>query len=120
VNASHDLKSVFARFLKNSINRRPIPNIESPNRITYKEFGTMKLFTGRVVLGGNVSGECIVSRQGMNILATYFKGLPSKSPTCNDQNNPYLYKKVVARKILSLPQAIGSTMGGMIPQVAVG
>jgi uncharacterized protein len=78
----------------------------------------METFKGRVVLGGKVTGETVVSRQGVNILATYFKGLPTKSPICNDQNNPYLYKKVVAGKILCLPEAIGSTTGGMILECA--
>ena len=72
----------------------------------------MKSFNGRAVLPGNISGESIVSRQGVDLLATYFKGLPTKSPICNDQNNPYLYKKVIGGKILCLPQAIGSTTGG--------
>jgi predicted aconitase with swiveling domain len=78
----------------------------------------MKSFNGRAVLSGNISGESIVSRQGVNLLATYFKGLPAKSPICNDQNNPYLYKKSIGGKILCLPQAIGSTTGGMILQAA--
>ena len=78
----------------------------------------MKTFKGRVVLSGSIAGESLVSRQGVNLLATYFQGLPSKSPVCHDQNNPYLYKKVVGGKVLCLPQAIGSTTGGMILQCA--
>ena len=78
----------------------------------------MKTFTGRVVLAGTTSGESIVSRQGVNILATYFKGLPTGSSICNDQNNPFLYQKVVGGKVLCLPQAIGSTTGGMILRCA--
>jgi|SRR5208282_1791566 len=78
----------------------------------------MKTYKGRVVLGGNITGESIVSRQGVNLLATYFKGLPTKSPICNDQNNPYLYKKDIGGKVLCLPEAIGSTTGGMILQCA--
>jgi predicted aconitase with swiveling domain len=78
----------------------------------------MKTYKGRVVLGGNITGESIVSRQGVNLLATYFKGLPTKSPICNDQNNPYLYKKDIGGKVLCLPEAIGSTTGGMVLQCA--
>lgn len=78
----------------------------------------MKTYKGRAVLGGNITGKSIVSRQGVNLLATYFKGLPTKSPICNDQNNPYLYKKDISGKVLCLPEAIGSTTGGMILQCA--
>jgi predicted aconitase with swiveling domain len=78
----------------------------------------MKTFKGRVVLSGKITGESIVSRQGVNTLATYFKGIPTRSPVCNDQNNPYLYNKVVGGKVLCLPQTIGSTTGGMILQCA--
>jgi predicted aconitase with swiveling domain len=78
----------------------------------------MKSFTGRVVLGGSISGKTSVSRQGVNLLATYFQGLPTKSSISHDQNNPYFYNKVVAGKVWCLPQAIGSTTGGMILQAA--
>jgi hypothetical protein len=32
-----------------------------------------KTFKGRVVLGGNISGESIVTHQGFNILASYLE-----------------------------------------------
>jgi predicted aconitase with swiveling domain len=74
----------------------------------------MRTFTGRVVLGGAVSGESVVTRQGFNTLASHFKGITTGSPVCNDQNNPDLYQKVVGGKVLCLPQTLGSTTGGMI------
>ena len=44
----------------------------------------MKTFKGRVVLGGNLTGESVVSRQGFNTLATYFRGLTTGSSICLD------------------------------------
>lgn len=78
----------------------------------------MKTFKGRVVLSGNVAGETVVSGQGVNILATYFKGLPTRSPICNDQNNPTYIRRPLGGKVLCLPEAIGSTTGGMILECA--
>jgi predicted aconitase with swiveling domain len=78
----------------------------------------MKTFKGRVVLAGNVEGEALVTRQGFNTLATYLSGLPTNSPICHDQNNPDLYQKHIAGKILCLPVTIGSTTGGMVLQCA--
>ena len=78
----------------------------------------MKTFKGRVVLGGNLAGESVVSRQGFNTLATYFRGLTTGSSICNDQNNKDLYQKDLGGKIICLPRTIGSTTGGMILQCA--
>jgi uncharacterized protein len=78
----------------------------------------MKTFKGRVVLGGNLTGESVVSHQGFNTLATYFRGLTTGSSICLDQNNKDLYKKDVGGKIICLPRTIGSTTGGMILQCA--
>lgn len=78
----------------------------------------MKTFTGRVVTGGRLRGDCVVTRQGFNTLASYFQGITTASPLCHDQNNPDLYRKVISGKILCLPQSIGSTTGGMVLQSA--
>jgi uncharacterized protein len=78
----------------------------------------MKTFKGRVVLGGNLTGESVVSRQGFNTLATYFRGLTTGSSICNDQNNKDLYRKDIGGKVICLPKTIGSTTGGMILQCA--
>ena len=77
-----------------------------------------KTFKGRVIIPGDVTGEAAVTRQGFNTLATYYAGIPDRSPLCNDQNNPDLYKKPIAGKIICLPATIGSTTGGMIIQCA--
>lgn len=78
----------------------------------------MKTFKGRVVLGGNLTGESVVTHQGFNTLATYFRGLTTGSSICLDQNNKDLFKKDVGGKIICLPRTIGSTTGGMILQCA--
>jgi predicted aconitase with swiveling domain len=75
-----------------------------------------KNFKGRVVLGGNTTGEIIVTRQGFNVLASYFGALSTGSTICSDQNNKDLYGKDLKNKIICLPKTIGSTTGGMILQ----
>ncbi|WP_411681159.1 aconitase X swivel domain-containing protein [Clostridium thailandense] len=75
-----------------------------------------RTFKGRVVLGGDVTGESLVTHQGFNILASYLMGLSTGDSTCFDQNNKDLYKKDLAGKVICLPKTIGSTTGGMILQ----
>ena len=60
----------------------------------------------------------MVTRQGFNTLATYFKGIAASDPFCHDRNNPDLYRKHIGGKVLCLTQSIGSTTGGMILQCA--
>ena len=77
-----------------------------------------KTFKGRVVLSGNATGEALVSRQGLNILASFQKSAMAKQKiaVCSDQNNKDIYNKVMTDKIICLPQSIGSTTGGIILQ----
>ena len=76
----------------------------------------MRKFKGRVVAGGSVKAEALVSHGGLNTLASFQKALQfgDKNATCGDQNNPDLYGKQMAGKALCLPQTIGSTTGGMV------
>ena len=76
----------------------------------------MKIFNGRVVAGGEVTAEALVSHGGLNTLASFQKALQfgDKNATCGDQNNPDLYGKEMAGKALCLPQTIGSTTGGLV------
>ena len=76
----------------------------------------MKIFKGRVVSGGEISAEALVSHGGLNTLASFQKALQfgDKKATCGDQNNPDLYGKQMAGKALCLPQTIGSTTGGLV------
>ena len=76
----------------------------------------MKSFKGRVVVPGRMEAEALVSRQGLNTLASFQKALQfgDKQATCGDQNNSDLYGKKMAGKALCLPQTIGSTTGGLV------
>ena len=76
----------------------------------------MKTFKGRIVAPGNVTAEAVVSRAGLNTLASFQGALQfgDKKATCGDQNNPDLYNKQMAGKALCLPQTIGSTTGGLV------
>lgn len=77
-----------------------------------------KTFTGRAIVAGNISGQSIVTRQGFNILASYEDSyFNRRKAVCSDQNNPDLYEKDLAKKIICLPKAIGSTTAGMILQL---
>lgn len=77
-----------------------------------------KKFKGRVIAGGELTGEAIVSRQGVNTLATFQKSAlkNAKQVIASDQNNPDIYKKNLTGKILCLPKTIGSTTGGLVIQ----
>jgi len=79
----------------------------------------MKEFKGRVINGGYYKGEAVVSRQGVNTLATFQKSALSgaKQVIVADQNNPDIYGKNITGKALCLPKTIGSTTGGMVIQV---
>lgn len=76
----------------------------------------MKTFKGRMVAGGAVQAEALVSHEGLNTLASFQKALQfgDKTATCGDQNNKDLYGKKMAGKALCLPQTIGSTTGGLV------
>lgn len=78
----------------------------------------MKTFKGRVIAGGTFSGEAVVSRQGVNTLATFQKSAMSgaKEVVVSDQNNADIFGKVITGKALCLPQTIGSTTGGLVIQ----
>lgn len=79
-----------------------------------------KVFKGRVVMPGHVEGECVVTHQGLNTLATYQKSALQKAKRviCADQNNKDLFGKDLTGKIICLPQTIGSTTGGMVLETA--
>ena len=78
----------------------------------------MKEFKGRVIAGGNFTGEAIVSKNGVNTLATFQKSALKNAKVVigSDQNNPDIYKKELTGKILCLPTTIGSTTGGLVIQ----
>ena len=79
-----------------------------------------KEFKGRNVVAGTVQTTAVVSKNGMNTLATFQKSLLANKKTVlgSDQNNPDLYKKEITGKAICLPKTIGSTTGGMVLQSA--
>ena len=80
----------------------------------------MKEFKGRVLAGGEKTLEAVVSRGGMNTLATFQKSalMSAKQTVAADQNNPDLFGKNITGKALCLPITIGSTTGGLVLQTA--
>lgn len=74
-----------------------------------------KIFKGRVIIKGNFTGDSVVSRRGVNLLATFQKSAFENAETviASDQNNADIYNKELTGKVFCLPQAIGSTSGGM-------
>ncbi len=79
----------------------------------------MKQFKGRVLASGNYKGKVIVSKQGVNTLATFQKSalMNKKQVIASDQNNSDIYQKNITGIALALPMTIGSTTGGMVLQV---
>lgn len=79
-----------------------------------------KEFKGRPIIAGRFTGKCVVSKSGINFLATYQKSILKKSKKAigGDQNNLDLYKKRLDGKIICAPQSIGSTTGGIVIQTA--
>jgi predicted aconitase with swiveling domain len=80
-----------------------------------------KTFKGRPVIAGAATGTAVVTKAGVNILASFQKDILAKKPVIksSDQNNPELFGKALTGKILCLPRTIGSTTGGMILQKAI-
>lgn len=78
----------------------------------------MKSFKGRVIAAGNFKGEAVVSRQGVNTLATFQKSAltNAKQVIVSDQNNKDIFGLNITGKALCLPQTIGSTTGGLVIQ----
>jgi len=79
----------------------------------------MKTYKGRVIAGGAIKDlEAIVSKAGVNTLATFQGSVIKKSKVAfgSDQNNPDLFEKEITDKALCLPQTIGSTTGGLVIQ----
>lgn len=78
----------------------------------------MKTFKGRVIAAGTYKGEAVVSRQGVNTLATFQKSAltNAKKVIVSDQNNKDIFGLDITGKALCLPQTIGSTTGGLVIQ----
>ncbi|MBN1221927.1 MAG: DUF126 domain-containing protein, partial [Candidatus Aminicenantes bacterium] len=74
----------------------------------------IKTYNGRVILPGTAKGPALVTHQGFNTLASYYKTLSGNTQRaiCSDQDNKDLYQKDLTDKILCLPKTIGSTSAG--------
>ncbi len=74
----------------------------------------MQKFKGRPVLPGNVRGHAVVSRHGLNMLASIKikGGRFSRKVTYSEPNDFEPHGNVITGAILCLPQTIGSTIGG--------
>ena len=72
-------------------------------------------FRGRPVVGGDIEGKALLSKQPFNTTSSYIEniwgGVTDKAP-CTDQDNKELYQKDLNGVILCTPQTIGSSMGG--------
>jgi predicted aconitase with swiveling domain len=79
-----------------------------------------RIFNGRPVLAGDVSGEALVTHRPFNTLASFLRSLTTGSRTavCSDQDNPELHGKILTGKLLCLPQTIGSTAAGLALETA--
>ncbi len=75
-----------------------------------------RTFQGRPIVAGAATAPAVVTRNGMNTLATFQKSLldKAKEVVCADQNNPDIFNKVLTARALCLPKTIGSTTGGMV------
>ncbi len=78
--------------------------------------GGPKIFKGRTIVAGNVSGEALVTHTGFNTLANLKTAGSFLNPKNEliDHNNPELIGRRIPGKILCLPETIGSTTGGMV------
>jgi len=79
---------------------------------------SQKIFKGRVIAKGEYKGTCIVSKNGLNTLATFQSSAlkNAKKIIGSDQNNADVFGKNLTGIALCLPQTIGSTTGGLVIQ----
>ncbi len=75
-----------------------------------------KTFKGRIILSGEIKGEAVVTRTGLNTLASFYQSIlkNESKAVCSDHNNPELYKKILSDKIICLPKTVGSTSAGAV------
>jgi predicted aconitase with swiveling domain len=73
-----------------------------------------KIFKGRAIFPGEISGEAVVTHTGFNTLACYYKSILTDSTVavCGDQGNPEIFGRDLTGKVICLPKSIGSTTAG--------
>lgn len=76
----------------------------------------MEEYKGRVVLGGSVTGVCIVSRKPLDLEKSFQKSVNLKSQNliANDKSDLKLYKKDLKDKVLVVKSIKNSDLAGLI------
>jgi predicted aconitase with swiveling domain len=76
---------------------------------------TTKSFKGRPLLGGNLEGKALASKQPLNTTGSYLENLFGGNTTtapCTDANNKEFYRKELKGAIICTTTTVGSSMGG--------
>ena len=74
-----------------------------------------KTFKGRPLLGGNLKGKALASKQPFNTSGSYLENLfggNSATAPCTDPNNKAFYKKELGGAIICTTVTVGSSLGG--------
>jgi predicted aconitase with swiveling domain len=74
-----------------------------------------KIFKGRSLIPGNLTGKALASKQPFNTSGSYLENLfggKTDGAPCTDSVNKDFYQKELAGSILCFPTTVGSTMGG--------
>ena len=76
----------------------------------------MKKFKGRVISAKDWQGEVVVSKQKVNMMATFFTSAYKKNKVviASDEENKDIYGKTLTGKALCLPKASASNVTGLI------
>ena len=74
-----------------------------------------KSFKGRPLLGGNLEGKALASKQPLNTTGSYLENLfggNTTSAPCTDPNNKEFYRKELTGALICTTTTVGSSMGG--------
>ena len=74
-----------------------------------------KVFKGRPLLGGNLTGKALASKSPLNTTGSYLENLFGGNTTtapCTDPNNKEFYKQELGGAIICTTTTVGSSLGG--------
>ena len=74
-----------------------------------------KSFKGRPLLGGDLKGKALASKQPFNTTGSYLENLfggNTTSAPCTDPNNKDFYRKELTGALICTTTTVGSSMGG--------
>ena len=79
------------------------------------------MFSGRIILAENDSGDAAVTHAGFNATAAFMDVLfaDSRSAVCQDHDNADLFGVDLQDKILCIPQTIGSSAAATLWMIIV-